>query len=187
MHTGGTGDIFGLPYDEHRLQLRTLRDYEILYGTRGPKFTPGSRFDYSDYGFVLLGLVVEKVSGQNYYDYVRNQIYSPAGMSSTDSEPEDEPVPRRSVGYTKSPSGTWEPNTDTLGYRGSSAGGGYSTIGDMLSFANALQSNRLLDARYTQLLTTAKIAGGPGYYDYGFGEALINGNRCFGHDGGAPG
>jgi D-alanyl-D-alanine carboxypeptidase len=187
-HTGGTGDIFGPQFDSHRLQLRTLQDYEKLYGTRGPLFKPGTRFDYSNYGFVLLGLVIEGVSGESYYDYVRSHVYNPAGMTSTGSQPESEPVANRSVGYMRDADGRLEPDTDTLPYRATSAGGGYSTVGDLLNFANALQSYKLLDPRYTQMLTTGKVAQpGGGRYAYGFGEETIDGVRCFGHNGGAPG
>src|SRR4029077_17752106 len=51
-HTGGTGDIFGPEFDSHRLQLRTLQDYIKLYGNRAPEFEPGSRWKYSNYGFI---------------------------------------------------------------------------------------------------------------------------------------
>ncbi|HTA40010.1 MAG TPA: serine hydrolase, partial [Candidatus Acidoferrales bacterium] len=76
--------------------------------------------------------------------------------------------------------------------RASPAGGGYSTVGDLLRFANALQNNVLLDAAHTQLLTTGKVdmpglPDNPRRYAYGFGDERINGVRCFGHDGGAPG
>lgn len=187
-HTGGTGDIFGPDYDAHRLTLRTLNDYINLYGKRDVLFKPGSRWEYSNYGFVLLGAIVERVSGQNYYDYVRQHVYVPAGMKSTGSDPEDTTVVERSVGYTDD-GGKLVPNTDTLPYRGSSAGGGYSTVGDLLRFANALQKKKLLNARYTQLLTLGKVAmpGGGRSYAYGFGDQNVNGIACFGHDGGAPG
>jgi len=189
MHTGGTGDIFGPEFDAHRLELSTLEDYVKLYGKRGPKFDPGSRWEYSNYGFILLGLVIEKASGENYYEYVRKHIYEPAGMTLTGSEPEDQAVEGRSVGYTKMDSsiGQLQPNTDTLPYRGTSAGGGYSTVGDLLRFANALQSHKLLSADYTELLTTGKVDTPMGRYGYGFGDRMINGTRCFGHNGGAPG
>lgn len=59
-HTGGTGDIFGPEFDTHRLDLRTLEDYVRLYGNRGLEFEPGSRWAYSNYGFILLGVVIEK-------------------------------------------------------------------------------------------------------------------------------
>lgn len=187
-HTGGTGDIFGPQFEAHRLQLRTLQDYEKLYGTRGLAFKPGSRWSYSNYGFVLLGLVIEKVSGGTYYDYVREHVYEAAGMTSTGSAPEDEAVPNRSVGYTWGPNGQLQPNTGTLPYRATSAGGGYSTVGDLLRFANALQQNKLLSPHYTDLLTTGKVdTPGGGRYAYGFDDEVVNGTRCFGHNGGAPG
>jgi len=190
-HTGGTGDIFGPEFDSHRLQLRTLDDYVSLYGKRGLKFTPGSRFDYSNYGFILLGVVIERVSGENYYDYVRERVYEPAGMTSTGSDAESQVVPDRSVGYT-SVNGKLQSNTETLPYRGTSAGGGYSTVEDLLRFAIALQNNALLDAAHMQVLTTGKVdmpsmPDNPRRYAYGFGDEQINGVRCFGHNGGAPG
>ena len=186
-HTGGTGDIFGPEFEAHRLELRTLQDYVKLYGARGPQFEPGSKWEYSNYGFILLGVVIEKVSGENYYDYVREHVYKPAGMTATGSEPEDQTVDGRSIGYTKMDSSDWRPNTDTLPYRGSSAGGGYSTVEDLLKFAQALQANKLLDSHYTELLTTGKPGTPDNSYAYGFGDSKISGSRCFGHGGGAPG
>ena len=82
---GGTGNIFGPQYEQHRLELKKLSDYVALYGQRPPEFEPGSKHVYSNYGFVLLG-VVERVSGQSYYDYVRQHIFMPAGMRRTDSK-----------------------------------------------------------------------------------------------------
>jgi CubicO group peptidase (beta-lactamase class C family) len=187
-HTGGTGDIFGPEFDAHRLELRTLGDYVKLYGKRAPEFSPGSRWKYSNYGFILLGVLIERITGQSYYDYVRQHIYSPAGMTSTDSEPEDRVIRERSSGYTKMDgTGQWKPNTDSLPYRGTSAGGGYSTVEDLLRFATALQQHKLLDAPSTELLTSGKVDTPRGRYAYGFEEQTINGARCFGHGGGAPG
>jgi CubicO group peptidase (beta-lactamase class C family) len=195
-HTGGTGDIFGPEFLAHRLELRTLDDYAKLYGSRPLTFEPGSKWEYSNYGFILLGLVIERVSGQSYYDYVRDHVYKPAGMTSTGSEPEDQLLGDRSVGYTRhvrAPGPMWwrvraSPNTETLPYRGTSAGGGYSTVEDLLKFANALDAHELLDPRYTEMLTTGKVESpGGGRYAFGFQDQTINGIRCFGHGGGAPG
>jgi D-alanyl-D-alanine carboxypeptidase len=189
-HTGGTGDFFGPEFDKHRLELKTLQDYVKLYGQRDVEFEPGSKWEYSNYGFLLLGVVIEKVTGQSYYDYVREHIFKAAGMNSTDSLPEDEPVANRSIGYTKmNDPKQFHPNADTLPYRGTSAGGGYSTIEDLLAFANALTNHTLLDARHVELLTTGKVETPMGSkYAYGFGEEISpDGVRCFGHGGGAPG
>jgi D-alanyl-D-alanine carboxypeptidase len=188
-HTGGTGDFFGPEFDKHRLELKTLQDYVKLYGTRAPEFEPGSRWEYSNYGFLLLGLVVEKASGQDYYAYVKEHIFEPAGMTLSDSLPEEEAVPGRSVGYTKFDGGkTWKPNTDTLPYRGTSAGGGYTTVEDLERFASALLNHKLLDAEHTELLTTGHVDTPRGEkYAYGFMDDREDGVRWFGHGGGAPG
>jgi D-alanyl-D-alanine carboxypeptidase len=171
------------------LELKTQQDYVKLYGKRGPEFEPGSKWEYSNYGFLLLGVIVEKVSGQSYYDYVREHVYKPAGMTSTDSLPEDQVVPKRSVGYTRGQgSDGWKPNTDTLPYRGTSAGGGYSTVEDLERFADALKNHKLLDAKHTELLTTGKVdTRGGDKYAYGFMDRTAGGVRSYGHGGGAPG
>jgi len=188
-HTGGTGDFFGPEFDAHRLELKTLQDYVKLFGQRGPQFEPGSKWEYSNYGFLLLGVIVERVSGKSYYDYVSENIYKPAGMTSTGSFPEDQAVPDRSVGYTGFGGKGLQPNTDTLPYRGTSAGGGYSTVEDFLRFATALTSHKLLNAQNTELMTTghADTPRGP---KYGFGLMVADSGTPsyhFGHGGGAPG
>jgi D-alanyl-D-alanine carboxypeptidase len=186
-HTGGTGDIFGPDFEKNRLTLRTLGSYVALYGQRPPEFEPGARFDYSNYGFILLGVLVEKVSGASYYDYVREHIFQPAGMTRTDSLSEEDSVEGRSVGYMYK-NDQWQPNNDTLPVRGTSAGGGYSAVADLVSFANAIMAHKLLNAEYTDLLTTGKIEAGPGRkYAYGFSDSDTGGVRWLGHGGGAPG
>lgn len=205
-HTGGTGDIFGPQFSAKRLELKTIGDYVALYGARGLDFESGSQWRYSNYGFMLLGAIIEKVSGKSYYDYVRDAVFLPAGMTATGSQPEDEAVPNRSIGYTKLPAPmtpgqtpaevldkrAWRPNTNSLPYRGTSAGGGYSTAGDLVRFANALLSHKLLDAKHTELLTTGKVdlpggMGGGGRYAYGFQDQPAGDTRWIGHGGGAPG
>ncbi len=188
-HTGGTGDIFGPEFDAHRKELRTLNDYVALYGKRGPEFEPGSQWRYSNYGMLLLGVVIERVSGESYYNYVEEHIYKPAGMTLSGSQPEDEAVPNRSIGYMRSETtSAWVPNTDTLPYRGTSAGGGYSTVGDFFRFAYDLLGHRLLSVASTDLLITGKVDARGGKYAYGFEDMRdANGNGYVGHGGGAPG
>jgi D-alanyl-D-alanine carboxypeptidase len=183
-HTGGTGDIFGPEFDQHRLQLREHRDYLKLYGRRGLTQEPGARFEYSNYGFVLLGALIEHVTGGSYDDYVRDHVFRPAGMRSTGALPEAVDVPDRAVGYMRpSPGGAWEPNTDTLPWRGTAAGGGYSTVGDLLRFVQALTSRRLLSK------ATLAEATRPHQQQYGYGfDVQGQGSLAsYGHGGGAPG
>jgi D-alanyl-D-alanine carboxypeptidase len=143
-HTGGTGDIFTPEYEAHRLETRSLADYITLFGKRPVRFGPGTRMEYSNYGFILLGRLIELISGDTYESYVQKHVYAPAGMEHTDSRPEADRVQGRATGYTREPGG-FAPNTSTLPWSCTSAGGGYSTVGDLLLFANALQSGKLLD------------------------------------------
>lgn len=183
-HSGGTGDIFGPQFDQERLSLQTHADYVALYGARAPEHPPGAGFRYSNYGFVLLGRIIERVSGQSYYDYVDQHIYTPAGMAASDSLPEDQAVPGRARAYTRSEDGSaWIDASDTLPWRGTAAGGGYSTAADLLKFARALQAGTLLSPA---LLAEATREQGQGY-GYGFGVRPEQGVPVYGHGGGAPG
>lgn len=75
-----------------------------------------------------------------------------------------------------------------LPYRGTAAGGGWSTARDLLAFGNALQRAELLDAKHTREMTTGKVKIAPGVaYGYGIGDMTIDGVRCIGHNGGFPG
>jgi CubicO group peptidase (beta-lactamase class C family) len=83
--------------------------------------------------------------------------------------------------------GQWTAIADTPTNAGSPAGDGYSTVGDLLRFAEVLRNHKLLDAHYTELMTTGKVVNPFGFDAYGFGVQSINGNQCFGHNGGGPG
>ena len=183
-HSGGTGDIFGPEFDRQRLSLRTHDDYVRLYGARGPDHPPGEEYRYSNYGFLLLGAIIERASGQSYYDYVDRHVFAPAGMRDSGSLPEDVAVPGRARAYTRTDDGaSWSDAADTLPYRGTAAGGGYSTAGDLLKFARALQSGKLLSPA---LLAEATRRQSP-WYGYGFSVAEEQGVPVYGHGGGAPG
>jgi D-alanyl-D-alanine carboxypeptidase len=183
-HTGGTGDIFGPEFEQNRLKLREHSDYVRLYGPRGLQHEPGERFEYSNYGFILLGALIEAVSGESYYDYVHQHVFRPAGMTSTASLPESEEIPQRAVGYMK-PFGAdaWRPNTGWLPWRGMAAGGGYSTVGDLLRFAQALTSGKLISKASLAQATRPHMQ----QYGYGFGVQGEGRSRGYGHGGGAPG
>jgi CubicO group peptidase (beta-lactamase class C family) len=185
-HTGGAGDICGPEYDARRDQLRTLQDYVELYGARAPDFPPGQQWEYSNYGFILLGRVVEVVSGQSYYDYVQAHIFAPAGMTGTGFEPESTAVPGRAVAYEKGGGDTYQP-AGGLPWRGTSAGGGYATVEDFGRFAAALYDGRLLDAKHRAMATLGRVDGGGMKSGYGFAIYPDAQPPMIGHNGMAPG
>src|SRR5262245_20104379 len=181
-HTGGTGDFFGPEFTKNRLTLREHSDYVNLFGSRGLLFEPGSRYQYSNYGFLLLGRIIEKASGMSYYDYVRSHVYEPAGIKSTASLPETDNVPNRAVGYLRQ-GNAWVSNADTLPWRGMAAGGGYSTVGELLRFAQALESGKLISKAILAEATTSQSQ----QYGFGFVVQGTGPMKNYGHSGGAPG
>ena len=195
-HTSGLGDYQNERFFAQRDRVKTLADLLPFFVDEPLAFEPGAKWSYSNSGYVVLGLIIEKVSKQNYFDYVRENIFKPAGMNNTDSFEKGANVPNLAIGYTRmSPDGQPNPNAprrENTGMRplkGSSAGGGYSTVGDLLKFVVALQSNKLLNKKFTEIVTTGKteVGGIVGKYAYGFGDKIFNGKRIVGHNGGAPG
>ena len=184
-HTSGLGSYFNETYENtSRLKFRELDDYKPL--VRGEKlaFEPGSRWGYSNTGFLLLGVVVEKASGQNYFEYVRDHVYKPAGMANSDSYALDEVVENVATGYYRQ-GGKLKNNTLLHVMRGGPAGGGYSTVRDLHHFARALLEAKLLREETVELLWSPKPAS-PGY-GYGFQLGQAGGKQHVGHSGGFPG
>lgn len=199
-HTGGTGDFFGPEFVAHREELRNPKDYIDLFGSRPPLFEPGAKRDYSNYGFMILGRIVEVVSGLPYDRYVEAKIFAPAGMTASGFQPESIKLRSRAIAYTDI-HGRLKPVTQEslaeyraihgegyMEFRGGPAGGSYSTVEDLLKFGNALTTGKLLSAEYLQILTTGRapmLDGSLAGYDYG--GRLPDGRRFIGHAGSAPG
>jgi len=148
----GIGDFFGPKFEKAaKDQFRTISDFLPLFASEPPLFVPGTKRQYSNGGYIVLGAVIEKVTGKSYYDFVHDNIFQPLGMNDTDFSEVDEIVNNRATGYTKHgaiETATWRQNVFTLPARGSSAGGGYSTTHDLLKFANALADGKVLNPAF---------------------------------------
>ncbi len=147
--TSGLGDIFGPEFAANPHRLRELSDYLTLFETKPLEFEPGTKRAYSNAGYVVLGLMIEKVTGKKYRDYVRETVFVPAGMTDTAFLQVDEPAPRRAIGYTRREGNGLRPNIEFLPGRGSSAGGVFSTVGDLAKFADALSKGTVALASFT--------------------------------------
>lgn len=183
-HTSGTGEVFGDHFPKISESLKTHRDYWGSFASKELAFDPGTQEGYSNYGYILLGSVIEAVSGQSYYDYVEQHIFRPAGMTSTGSEPETATIPELANAYTET-EGKWVRETARLPWRGTAAGGGYTTPRDLVKFVTALQAGKLLSEQ------SLAAATGPqnikGWYGYGFMVSGEGRDKQYGHEGGAPG
>jgi len=188
-HTSGLGSFFNETFDQtSRARLRTIDDFMGLAKGETLQFEPGARWDYSNTGFLVLGKVVEKASGQDYFDYVREHVYKRAGMTGTDAYELDRVNPNLAVGYQKeyTDAGTaFRNNVFEHVIRGGPAGGGYSTAEDMLRFDRALRAGRLVGPEYVKLLLSPKPELNSPRYGYGF--ELDAGEGVAGHSGGFPG
>lgn len=147
-HRSGVPDFFNENFVKTpRDSLRSIADYIPLFYNEPLWFEPGTSQRYSNGGYCLLGAIIEQISGQTYYDYVREHIFKPAGMLHSGYYFKDESQPFRAHGYTMRGDTADLPeltdNFAQLPARGSSAGGGYSTVGDLLAFVNASESGQL--------------------------------------------
>jgi CubicO group peptidase (beta-lactamase class C family) len=158
-HRSGVGDFFGPAFDamDHS-RLRHNRDYLSLFRDQPLWFTPGTSQRYSNGGYVLLGEVIARASGQDYYEYLAKQIFGPAGMTATGAPVEGDGTAGLARGYTHegAVAGKERDNQATRPARGSAAGGSYSTAADLLAFDRALFAGRLCSPAWA-----AWIAGGP--------------------------
>jgi len=157
--TSGIGDFFGERYEAaDKEKIRTLKDYLPLFADKPLEFEPGSRNLYSNGGYIVLGLIVEKASGTDYYAYVRENIFKPAGMADTESFEKDALPKNTAIGYAGSGAAR-KRNYATLPGKGSSAGGGYSTAADLLKYVIAL-SQGVFGSSAPELQGGFGIAGG---------------------------
>jgi len=149
--TSGMGDYFNEKFEAANGNLRTLDDFVPFFIDDPLAFEPGEGNQYSNAGYVVLGKIIEAVSGMDYYDYVRENIYRPAGMMDTDHFEIDSVTSKLATGYTRQmPDCSWHPtkrraNYFIIGSRGSSAGGGQSTVYDLLRLDIAIANSILLD------------------------------------------
>ena len=182
-HTSGLGEYWGAQYDAQRMTLDSVTRYAALIAGDKPAAEPGAKFRYSNNGFVLLGLIAEKVSGRDYYALVRDIVYKPAGMQHSDHYEPRDASSGRAIGYEQGGGS----NTEQLAVRGSPAGGGYASPNDLLKFALALQQGKIVKRETLERMTSRHSQMGPDAgYGYGFG-VFQDRERHFGHNGGAPG
>ena len=141
----GIGDFFGEKFMAMpKEKLRKNSDFIPLFADQTLAFEPGTNQQYSNGGYILLGAIIEKVTGQSYYEYVRENIFKIAGMNATDSFESDKLPENTALGYTRrNPKGEWVNNARFQPFRGSAAGGGYSNAADLLKYSIALKSGKL--------------------------------------------
>ncbi|GAB3464551.1 serine hydrolase domain-containing protein [Actinophytocola sediminis] len=203
-HTSGLGDTFTMPgYMEEALTWTDVD--QVMNGTTdyirrsSLEFVPGAGSRYSNAAYHVLGVIVAQVSGKSYYDYVREHVLRPAGMTATDfhTRPQWHTDPRIAHPYAKQPSGERVDTIDQRLYVGTPAGDAFTTCADMARFAHALRGSKLLNRAFTGITLSGKVPLAPpgqtsgvphvGFQCYGPMTLLVNNQWVTGHGGGAPG
>jgi D-alanyl-D-alanine carboxypeptidase len=158
-----------------RATLRHNRDYLALIRDQGLWFEPGTDHRYSNGGYVLLGEVIAKASGMDYYDYLEERVFRPAGMTRTSAPLEGDGTPGLARGYTRegAPAGGERDNAAGRPARGSAAGGSYSSVDDFLALDRALARGALCSREWSSWVCE--------------GPRRAGGLPAFGFGGGAPG
>lgn len=184
-HTSGLPD-FMTPeyYASAKDQYRTINDLSHLYQTKELKYAPGTKFAYCNSDYMVLGLIIENVTGQTYDDYIEKNIFKIAGMVNTRNYMKDRIVDNLAVGYSRSTlyPGELMKNLYLGAITGGPAGGGYSTLSDIFNFSKALQNHKFLNKKNTEILTKGKVDNNT--YAYGFVDINANQHRIIGHNGG---
>jgi len=169
---------------EHPLYLlRGNADYLPIFSCQPPYGQPGEKFRYSNSSFILLGLMIEKLSGLTYFDYVRQHIFQPAGMVDSDFLDLDDLSPRVAEGYlpVQTEDGVvtgWKKNIYAATAGGAADGGSTNSAEDILRFSAALRSGKLVSLQSFEAIITPRVVedeeNTPGYlFRYGFGCFLM--------------
>jgi CubicO group peptidase (beta-lactamase class C family) len=189
-HTAGIRHYRGTEPDNTAHYARTADGFAI-FANDSLLFQPGTHFSYSTYGYTVVGCVIEGVSGRPYYDYVREHVLIPAGMTRTVVDNILTIVPHRARGYHGH-----APQLANAGLMDGSykipGGGLVSTSEDLVRFGMALMSDKLLRQQtLDQMWTPARVpqldGGQPPTYGLGFEIVVVDGQRVVSHSGGQQG
>ncbi len=199
-HTSGIADYFEEEdEDADYAQLWTERptytmrrpgDFLPLFGDLPPYRAPGQQFQYSNAGYIVLGLVIEEVAEQPYVDVVTQRVFERAGMLDSGFFALDEARPDVAVGYLPpaTPDGIWRSNVTAMPIVGGADGGAFSTVADLDRFLRAYDDGALVGAELRDAMLTPRTPVDPGL-SMGYGVIIYEGGRTwrFGHAGGDPG
>lgn len=170
---------------------RKQNDYKALVKEKALYMQPGNKLEYCNTNFIFLGAIIEKVSGMTYSDYIEKYIYKPLGMNNTIEFSKDKMLPDVAMGYERvdlSGKPRWQKTAFAGKINGSPTGGGFSTVEDLLKFANALRSDTLMTQKSREVHMTERA--GSKSFKYGFGFVIYKKDElgpAVGHGGSAPG
>ena len=183
-HTSGIKNYTDLPEFWPKAILPLSKDSMIaLFKNKPLDFSPGSKWNYSNSGYFLLGVIVEKASGKKFDDYLLENVIKKAGLKNTGMDNLDSVLAYRAKGYSKNRPGVWE-HAMPISMEGPySAGAMYSTVDDLYTWIKALTANKIISAASLKKMTTPYMDK----YGYGIGIDSLKTHSRISHSGGIPG
>ena len=185
-HTSGLNNFYVNDLNKlNNAEYREISDFVPLFAQDTLLSPPGTKYDYSGSGFVLLGLIIEEVSGENYYDYIQKNILKPSNMLATSEIQVDSIVENIASGYTSMfGENKFLKKNDYYLTKASPAGFYYSTVEDLFKFSEALRNHRLLNKNITNLMLEPKVKGYNTHLGYGIDIDTRYHQTIIGHSGG---
>ncbi|HET9529584.1 MAG TPA: serine hydrolase domain-containing protein [Blastocatellia bacterium] len=188
-HTSGIKSYTSIP--EWRPMWRkdvTLKEIIDLFKDKPMDFAPGEQWRYNNSGYVLLGAIIEKVSGQSYKDFIEKNIFAPLGMKRSFYDDTQRIVPRRVSGYAKNKDEFVNAEYLSMSWP-YAAGSLMSTVDDLAIWDAALYTEKLVKQESLKRAWTPYTLsdGKPTKYGYGWGISSIDGHRVISHGGGIHG
>ncbi len=192
-HTAGIPNYTSFPnfFNDHMRNPYTPDEFVEVFKDSTLQFTPGEKFAYSNSGYFLLGVIIEKVSGKTYEQMLKKNIFTPLKMNNTGFDHHSTILKNRATGYNKF--GTSYTNSDYLDMSiPYAAGSMYSTVEDLYLWDQALYTDQLISKKSKDLIFTPD-ASGKASYGYGWGishQPLAKSSdsiKVIGHGGGING
>ncbi|SFB90478.1 serine beta-lactamase-like protein LACTB [Massilia yuzhufengensis] len=159
----------------------TLEELVAPVRGRALEYAPGTRFTYNNTGYNLLAMVIEKVSGRAYFDFLDQRIIKPLGLAHTREGTDKQLIPGLVTGYRSGPAPAWLLASNNL----HAAGGLVSTVDDLAAFMLALQAGRLVPPEGVRRMNASVVLPNGEATGYGLGSwvRMVNGKHLVGHGG----
>jgi CubicO group peptidase (beta-lactamase class C family) len=199
-HTSGVPDYFNEEAQADYAELWTVRpcysmtspkDFLPLFENGQLKAKPGQDFLYSDSGYILLGLVIEELTGRDFREFIRERIFRPCGMTKSGYFAMDALPENTAYGYVARERSGWRTNIFSVPSIGGADGGAFTTAGDLRLFWTSLLGGRVLSremvGRFLSPSVPVTERGGSWYYGYGVWLRKERGNWIANIEGSDPG
>lgn len=185
-HTSGIKDYMTIDHPDPFIERHDLApDYIIDHFKNAPlEFEPGTKYNYTNSGYVLLGKIIETASGQSYHDYMKQHVIDRAGLKHTIYANENKIIPKRVAGYTRD-NGFYENAYYQSMSLGFAVGDLLSTLPDLFQWTKAVWENKLVKKELLQKAVTPYRLKNGGQTNYGYGWLLdsLYARRCIYHAG----